>query len=70
MQIIKHLKDLKTTNEMVRLIEYLNENVHCRVVVEKIRNKKFLLHRIKPINSLSIYGYYEAGATVENFLKR
>lgn len=70
MQIIKHLKDIKTTNEMSRLIEYLNENVQSRVVVEKIRNKEFLLHRIKPINSLSIYGYYEAGTKVENFLKK
>ena len=70
MQVVKHIKDLKVSDELSRLMDYLNENVQSRVVIEKIKDKNHMLKTLKSNNPISLQGYFEAGASVKYFLRK
>ena len=69
MDIIKHTKDLNTFVEISDFIDYLNESLECCVVIEKIRNKKYVLHNARRRSNLPVYNYYEPGTSLSDLLE-
>lgn len=55
MEIVKLLKDYSKTELEKNLSEYLSQKLDSSICVEQIRNKKFLLEYVKPINDFLIY---------------
>ena len=55
MEIVKLLKDYSKTELEKNLSEYLSQKLDSSICVEQIRNKKFLLEYVEPINDFLIY---------------
>lgn len=70
MQVIKHINDLKASDEMSRLIEYLKENVQSRVVVENIQSKEYLLSQLRRKTLYCECGYFQPGASPEYLIRK
>lgn len=55
MEIIKLLKDYAKTPLEQELSDYFTQELDSSICVEKIKNKKFLIQYIKPINDFIIH---------------
>ena len=55
MEIVKLLKDYSKTPLEKELSEYFTQELDSTVCVEKIRNKKFMLQYVQPLNDFVIY---------------
>jgi len=55
MEIVKLLKDYANTPLEQELSEYFTQELDSTICVEKIKNKKFMIQYIKPINDFIIH---------------
>jgi len=69
MDIIKNLRDLNCTEDMLEFMSYLRESMECDVVVEKINNKKYIKKYALPNNDLPLYNYAQPGAEARRLLQ-
>lgn len=68
MEIIKLLKDYAKTPLEKELGDYFNQELDSTVCVEKIKNKKFMIEYIKPINDFIIHTTALPGANARRML--
>ena len=55
MEIIKSLKDYSKTPLEKNLCQYFERELSTTICAEKIKNKKFMLEYIQPLNDFIIY---------------
>lgn len=55
MEIIKLLKDYSKTPLQEQLSNYFTQELDCVICAEKIKNKKFMIQHLKPLNDFIIY---------------
>lgn len=55
MEIVKLLQDYAKTPLEKELGNFLNQKLDSNICVEKIKNKKFLIQYVKPINGFIIH---------------
>lgn len=55
MEIVKLLKDYAHTPLEAELSDYFTQELDSTVCVEKIKNKKFMIQYIQPINDFIIH---------------
>ncbi len=55
MEIIKLLKDYPKTKRQKALSTYLNQELDTQICREKIKNKKFMIQYLQPINNFIIH---------------
>ena len=55
MEIVKLLKDYANTPLEQELSQYFTQELDSTICVEKIKNKKFLIQYVKPINDFIIH---------------
>ena len=55
MEIVKLLKDYSKTPLEKELSDYFTQELDTTICVEKIKNKKFLIQHVKPLNDFIIH---------------
>ncbi len=55
MEIIKLLKDYPKTKRQKALSTYLTQELDTQICREKIKNKKFMIQYLKPLNDFIIH---------------
>ena len=55
MEIVKLLKDYSKTPLEKELSDYFSQELDTTICVEKIKNKKFMIQYIQPINDFIIH---------------
>lgn len=68
MEIIKLLKDYARTPLQQELSDYFNQELDSTICVEKIKNKKFLIQYLQPINDFVIHTTALSGTNVRRIL--
>ena len=68
MEIIKLLKDYSKTPLEKELSNYFAQELDSTICVEKIKNKKFLIKYIQPINDFIIHTTALPGASARRML--
>ncbi len=55
MKIVKLLKDYSKTPQQANLSKYLSQELESTICFEPIKNKKFMIKYIQPLNDFVIY---------------
>ena len=68
MEIVKLLKDYSKTPLEKELGEYFNQKLDSTICTEKIKNKKFMIKYIQPLNDFIIHTTALPGANPRRIL--
>lgn len=68
MEIIKLLKDYSKTPLEKELSDYFSQELDTTICVEKIKNKKFLIQHVKPLNDFIIHTTALSGASIRRMV--
>ena len=68
MEIVKLLKDYSKTPLEQELSNYFTQELDSTICVEKIKNKKFMIQYVKPINDFIVHTTALSGANARRIL--
>lgn len=68
MEIVKLLKDYAHTPLQQELSDYFTQELDSTICVEKIKNKKFLIQYLQPINDFVIHTTALSGTNARRIL--
>ena len=68
MEIVKLLKDYSKTPLEKELSDYFAQELDSTICVEKIKNKKFMIQYVKPLNDFIIHTTALSGSNARRVL--
>ena len=68
MEIVKLLKDYSKTPLEKELNDYFTQELDSTICVEKIKNKKFMIQYVKPLNDFIVHTTALSGANARRML--
>ena len=68
MEIVKLLKDYSKTPLEKELSDYFTQELDSTICVEKIKNKKFMIQYVKPLNDFIVHTTALSGANARRML--
>lgn len=68
MEIVKLLKDYSKTPLQSELSDYFTQKLNSTICVEKIKNKKFIIQYVQPLNDFIIHTTALPGANARRVL--